>query len=36
LFYLEHFVAIIHKTVTVNPHKLNCIKEFGAVFMKLY
>jgi len=32
---MEHFVAIIHKTVTVILHKPSCINEFGAIFMKL-
>jgi len=32
---MEHFVAIIHKTVTVTLHKTSCIKEFGAMFMQL-
>jgi len=32
---MEHFVAIIHKTVTVTLHKASCINEFGAIFMKL-
>ena len=35
LSYLEHFVAIIHKTVTVTLHKANCIKEFGTILCNL-
>jgi len=32
---MEHFFAIIHKTVTVTLHKASCINQIGAIFMKL-